>query len=195
MSRVGGLSGVVGRGRVNPGWLTVACMSESAAPVTTRGDIERLCWRLSGWQVDQAAVDRLLLAVDAYVAGAPVPAEIPAQESAPASQEPVTAPVAQEPARLVVEPDAAVQGFEGAYVLTVSRIDRPEPQGRPLPRADTEEPMRKCRKCGTVYPIQMYNRDPYGRGGRKTACGPCENKRKREARRLSRAAARTAKAA
>lgn len=171
-------------------------MSESAAPVVSRGDIERLCWRLSGWRVDQASVDRLLLAVDAYVAHAPLPAEarpdVPAQSPPLAAQEAVTPPAVPEPVQAVAEPPAAVQSIEGAYVLTVSRIDRPEPPQKPVPRADREEPMRKCRKCGTVYPIQMYNRDPYGRGGRKTACGPCENKRKRDARRISRAAAKAA---
>jgi len=35
----------------------------------TREGIERLCWRLSGWTVEQRAVDKLLGAVDAYVAG------------------------------------------------------------------------------------------------------------------------------
>lgn len=40
-------------------------MSESVS----LADIERLCWRLSGWTVEQESVDRLLAAVTAYAGG------------------------------------------------------------------------------------------------------------------------------
>jgi hypothetical protein len=52
-------------------------------------DVERLVWRLSGWQVDQRDVSRLLDVVEAYALGAPLPdrADIPEQPG-PAAQEP-----------------------------------------------------------------------------------------------------------
>lgn len=35
--------------------------------------IERMCWRLSGWQVDQRSVDALLGAIEDYVTGRGAP--------------------------------------------------------------------------------------------------------------------------
>lgn len=170
--------------------------------VATRADVERLCWMLSGWRVEQRDVDRLLEAVDAYASGAVLPQSAQeadgGTESASEASEPV--PVTVEPSTALNVPQTAVQdagGIEGAYVLTVTRVQRPEPGKRPLPtpRADLTEPERTCRKCGVTYPIENFNRDCHSRGGRKTACKPCENTRRRDARRTERAADRAARAA
>lgn len=177
--------------------------------VVSPADVERLVWRLSGWQVDQRSLDVLLTSVQQYARWCAetgsvaewVPAGPPPEDAAP-EQAP------QEAAQGGVEPsgqdagaqeaptpvagaqtgaqDGAGMLAEGAYVLTVTRIARPE-RAADVPRADGVESVRTCRKCGVSYPITSFHRDKTSRGGRKTACIPCENMRRRDERRVQRA--------
>lgn len=87
-------------------------MSESV----TLADIERLCWRLSGWTVEQESVDRLLTAVTAYAGCAAVPGAT-GPGGAPGRWQGASAGLA-----VVDETQAAVESPEGA----------PEAPGEPL---------------------------------------------------------------
>lgn len=163
--------------------------------ITTLADVERLCWHLSGWQVDQRDVDALLAAVRAYADGAGHGAPSSGLEGGAGAAQPSQeasggGDASGEPSNPSREAQTAAQGegLEGAYVLTVTRVDRPQP-GR---RTDTAGGKRTCRKCGKRAPLENFNKDAHSPGGRKTACKTCENERKRNARRIQRAASRLA---
>lgn len=184
-------------------------------------DVERLCWRLSGWRVEQRDVDALLAAVESYArsAGAmaretcEVPREPGAQaggpqgavsEPEPVHERPAEPSVMPEPSQTVNGPQTGVQSRaiaetlsldEGAYVLTVTRVAKPVPPVRTPSRPDPSPGTRTCRKCGITYPLEKFSRDKTSKGGRKTACTLCENIRRRDARRIKRAAERAAKGA
>jgi len=186
-----------GCGRVNPGCPTVAVMSESA----TLADVERLCWHLSGWQVEQRDVDQLLAVVQAYGSGggsAAAPqlaggglegAEPPAEDlRAPSASEEAPTPLAG--------PQAPVQRVEVTGTLTLkcsgacgrSRRAARKAAGRPLrvpspPAIAIPETVRTCRACGRTQPIDVYGRDAHGLRGRRSCCQDCENARKRDMRR------------
>lgn len=164
----------------------------------TLGDIERLCWSLSGWQVEQRSVDTLLSAVRAYTAEAGRGGQ-DGVTGAPGS--PARATVTDESVLADFVAQGGVQGpdLEGTYVLTVSRVVSP---GRPRrikvqrnPPLDVNtsgdmgvsgETERTCRLCGHTYRIEKFSRDKSSPGGRKTACTPCENIRRRDQRRARR---------
>lgn len=196
---------------VNPGCHSVMSMSE----ITTLADVERMCWRLSGWQVEQRSVDTLLAIVDAYARGVVLPAEDrrgleggageaePPAETLPPPDVAVEIP---EPAA-ELQTDAQSRDLEGAYVVTVTRIERPDPEPEDEPEATgqgdgsdldaylapPEERVRTCRKCGLTFALAKFSRDKSSRGGRKTACTPCENIRRRDERRAKRAAEHAAR--
>lgn len=164
-------------------------MSESVS----LADVERLCWRLSGWQVEQRDVDALLAVVQAYARGAGHGALSLGLEGGAGAAEPPQEALGEpaatgEPSTAPRQPQTGTDGpgIEGAYVLTVTRVDRPQP-GR---RTDTAGGKRTCRKCKKRAPLEEFNKDAHSPGGRKTACKSCENERKRTARRIQRAAER-----
>lgn len=114
-------------------------MSESV----TLADIERLCWRKSGYQLDQRFVDELLVAVTAYAGyGAGVEPHGEGASALPLAEEdahgyaadlvitdetqavrpaepPVAPPVTAEPAEAVTAPQAGVQRVELTGTLTL----------------------------------------------------------------------------
>lgn len=140
----------------------------------SRADIERMCWVLSGWRVEQRAVDELLAAIDAHIQGAGGP------------QTGVQAPCGGCLASCEGEPvDGPQEGTEPAPAPEPVRV-------RTVYAADPEERVRTCRKCKITYAIETFSRDRTSPGGRKTACTPCENKRKREHKAAQRAARNTA---
>ena len=143
----------------------------------SRADVERMCWVLSGWKVEQRAVDELLAAIDAYIRGAGGPQTgvqapcggcLASGEGEPVSGPQTDAQDRAEPVAEPVKPKAA----------TV----------RPVYAINPHERVRTCRKCHVTYEIAMFSRDRSSPGGRKSACTPCENKRKREHKAAQRAA-------
>lgn len=178
-------------------------MSERAS----LADVERLCWHLSGWQVEQRDVDRLLAAVQAYAQGAEapaVPAVLAVEEQAPADG-------AERPAEGTTPPDAAEEVYEvtggaltpvqrvhvtGALTLVCSGGCTPPKKVTKKSRPVADDPAvpedwRQCRKCGGAQPIDHFVRDTHGPRGRKNVCRDCENLRKRNARRARKQAAAT----
>lgn len=152
----------------------------------TLDEIERLCWSLSGWRVEQRDVDALLRAVQTYAGhGADGQAVRASQDRSPLS-------ATDEPSGSAIAPQAGVQGIrlDGLYRVTltpagVQSIRRVSTVHLP----DPDERVRTCRKCGDTLPITMFSPDRTSRGGRKTACTPCENTRRRNADRARRQAA------
>lgn len=174
-------------------------MSESV----TLADVERLCWHLSGWQVDQRDVDQLLAAVQAYVAtdhsGAAAPLAAGgtgAEETSQGAPEPSpdVSPQGDLP-QAVPAPQAGVQRIEVTGTLTL--VCAPAPRQRSEPRTPLRttldgvvpETVRECRKCHSTQPIDQFVRDSHGLRGRKRICRMCENKRKRDAERARKQAA------
>lgn len=186
-------------------------MSESVAPADPGlAVIERLCWHLSGWQVEQRAVDELLAEVRAYAhgvessgAGAPLAyGGAGAQEAAVRPVESLTAPDGPvETSKATSGPHMPVQRIHITGTITLagprkraqSKTARAKPRKRqwavPDPRDLVPEDTRTCRLCGTTHAITDYARDTHGTRGRKSVCRTCENLRKRDARRAKRAAA------
>lgn len=162
--------------------------------------IERLCWTLSGWQVEQRSVDTLLSAVQEYASAAGRTVGQGGATGAPES--PARASVTDESllAKFVAQGGVQSPDLEGTYVLTVSRVVSP---GRPrrdrsqgsapldvntsAESGESEETERTCRLCGHTYRIEKFSRDKSSPGGRKTACTPCENIRRRDQRRARKA--------
>jgi hypothetical protein len=125
--------------------------------------LEKLCWHLSGWQVDQCSVDRLMTEIRAYVqTHTPEASAMLAVRLPEALQEPVTA----EPS----PPDPIVP-----QESTRGRVRPMVPGG--------DGPSRTCRTCHGYWALEEYDRDTKGVGGRKSVCRLCENRRKRERRR------------
>ncbi len=147
--------------------------------------------------MEQRAVDTLLDAVRAYAAGEPEAAPDAPQDGA-GGPEGVTAADGGALAQILAQGGIQGPDIEGAYVLTVTRVlnaGRPRRTRRPSAPADEcEETERTCRKCGLTYAITKFSRDRTSPGGRKTACTPCENLRRRDQRRVQRAAERALKA-
>jgi hypothetical protein len=104
-------------------------MSESVAPADPGlASIERLCWHLSGWNVEQRDVDRLLAEIQVYAAGAgssgaaaPLASGGEGAEMAPdaplSAAEAPTGPV--EPSGPVEEAQAPVQHVHVTGTLTL----------------------------------------------------------------------------
>lgn len=184
---------------------------------TTLADIERLCWHLSGWQVDQRSVDALLKAVAAYAGYGPGEESQSSDAAAPTLEggageavrapEPLVAPTpADDISEPVKAPQAAVQRVEVTGTLTLlcpGLHTPPDPARIPPPRkaripGDPHESQRRCGKCERTLPVEEFARDAKGRNGLRYACRDCENTRKRESARRVRAAklaAREAQAA
>lgn len=151
---------------------------------TTLGDIERLCWTLSGWQVDQRDVDRLLSAVQAYAAAGA--AEVSGSAAVCPQEASAQPPVADESVQVVADAHRGAQTIliDGACVLTLTPLTRTPlvvtpPRNRPqttytVPAADLYEPRRTCRTCARTKDIQDFNRDHHSPGGRKSQCRDCE---------------------
>jgi hypothetical protein len=164
-------------------------------------DIERACWQLSGWRVDQRSVDRLLTLVSDYAraeGGAVAAAPLPGLEAATETAERPAAHTAQgqtgdAPAEPVTGPQEGVQRLHITGTLTLV-VAQPEQRKRP-PRArksadETEETERMCVKCRRTLALKEFGRHTKGRTGWRTSCRECENTRKRDARRAKRAAER-----
>jgi hypothetical protein len=165
----------------------------------TLADIEGLCWRLSGWRVEQRDVDRLLASVRAYAAA-------PGTEPCPctvrtylAPTEPVSAltgPARDTPAPFTVAPrlaasQAPAEPARCAEPVKDAEADPDLPRGairapRPMRRAGMG-PGRTCRQCKERWALEEYARDIKGVSGRKTVCRACENVRNRERRKEQRA--------
>jgi hypothetical protein len=181
-------------------------MSENTV---TLADLERLCWHLSGWSVDQRSVDELLAAVEAYAqgrassAGALVALRGPGTPEGPS--EPSAAPSAtQETPGPVNGPQEGAQGATPRLHLTgtltlvceghgqPAKPKQPKQRTAPVPPPAGGRPKvlatpgdrdaRVCRTCADRQPLTEYARDPHGPKGRKTVCRTCENNRKRAGR-------------
>jgi hypothetical protein len=176
--------------------------------ITSPEDIERLAWRLSGWRVEQRALDALLGAVQEYAQGcvdsgrvavwSPVGPPPPEEPSQGAVGGPGQVPAGEETPEGAGGLQTGAQGvdLEGAYVLTVTKVAKPAfTPVRTASRQDPSETTRTCRKCGQTYRLEKFSRDKTSKGGRKTACTPCENIRRRDERRKRRAAEREAREA
>lgn len=167
-------------------------MSESVS----LADVEQLCWRLSGWKVEQRDVDRLLTAVRGYAGtengGAPAVCSggcAGAPERAVESPEPPPAPV--ESPTAPTEALAAVQHVHVTGTLTLAWPPGwpPAPQAPALrtPQRRPERPVvmdgtKHCHKCERTLPVERFARDKKGHGGRRARCRDCESQRKRDAR-------------
>jgi hypothetical protein len=170
-------------------------------------DVERLCWSLSGWQVEQRDVDRLLDAVRLYAgsSGAAAPLVVEgggAEKAADGPSEPLAPPVGTpEPPDPTEEAQASVQRLhvtgtitlvctDTCHRLTRGRAAPAKPRkSRPVHDPSVPEETRACRLCGDVQSIAAYHVDSHGLRGRKSVCQACENKRKRDARAARREAA------
>lgn len=159
--------------------------------ITTLADVERLCWRLSGWQVEQRDVDTLLAAVTAYAGHGP-----DAQpQGAGALAVDGGAGAAERPAGATQGASASLDASEGGsgpqtgiqrlHVTGTLTLACTGHQAAPL-----SGQRKLCPKCGNRKPIEAFSPDTKGINGRRYACRDCENKRKREGR-----AARKRKAA
>lgn len=171
----------------------------------TLADVERLCWSLSGWKVEQRDVDRLLAAVTAYAGYGPDEAvmDAPAQEPEEAAERPAEPLVADQAPQGTPDTLSGAQGgvqrlhVTGTLTLVCTGAHPPAalppraPSGRfiPLPRAGEVTGYRVCGKCHQSRPVEDFSRDAKGNGGRRYACRDCENTRKRESRRAKRQAA------
>jgi hypothetical protein len=172
----------------------------------TRGDLERLCWHLSGWRLDQRSVDRLLAAIDAYASGAGLSAEVPSLPE-PEPQEAAQAPegvrgasadhvVIDEIPEAVSGPQEGAQGvvprlhLTGTLTLVCACQSQPDTRkapatarARPKTLATPDDPAaRVCRTCMDRQPLSEFFRDPHGPQGHKSVCRTCDNLRKRTAR-------------
>lgn len=174
-------------------------MSESV----TLADVERQCWHLSGWQVEQRDVDQLLVTVQAYagVEGASASVVWPVEGGEDAQDAPVAAldpEVDAGDAEALPAPQAAVQRVEVVGRLTLvcecRTAPRKEPRTPLRPTLDgaVPETVRECRTCERTHPISHFSRDSHGRHGRKSVCRDCENLRKRNSRRAAVARAKAA---
>lgn len=175
-----------------------------AGPVSL-ADVERLCWHLSGWSVEQRSVDELLTAVQAYAgstgvesSGAAAPLGVggaggPQAPHGPSADLSVTDETQAPPPG----PQTGVQGVVPRLHLTgtLTLICPGKSGARPRKRAEPRTPLkitvdgavpedtRTCRKCRASQPIAEFIRDSHGLRGRKTVCRTCENTRKRDTRR------------
>lgn len=159
----------------------------------TLADIERLCWKLSGWTVEQRSVDRLLSAVRTYAgygtdAGPHVEgASALAVEGGEGEPETRRGPSADlvlmdDMPQAATGPQTGTQRIElsGSVTLLCARPARKRTWA--VPAGPVPEGSRACRTCGAVHPFEHYGRDAHSPQGRRTACRDCENKRKRMAR-------------
>lgn len=182
---------------------------------TTLGDVERLVWRLSGWEVEQVSLNAVLKAVRDHAEAhgvvcdcaahpgmdAHMPPQAP-QEAVYAPLTPMETPAApQAPA----EAQAPVQRVEVSGTVTVvcgcaqgaggTPQAPPVRQVRAAPAHSAARPMKEagagpgrvCRKCGHRWALEEFARDRKGPDGRRTACRACENTRRREADQAARA--------
>lgn len=177
---------------------------------TTLADIERLCWRLSGWQVDQRSVDELLKAVTAYAGYGPDQSPgVGAEGSGAAAPWPGGGVgEAERPFESLPAPDAPddvpdpVNGLEGGVqrlhvtgtlTLVCSGTHVSVPGGavalQLAPVVEDPEMERVCRECGEAKPLDAYSADRRGRNGRRRLCRECDNARKRDRRAEQKAAA------
>lgn len=157
-----------------------------SAPVTL-ADIERLCWHLSGWSVQQQDVDRLLAAIEAYVQG--IGADIPApDEPAPAVQ---TDDASEDSTPQVQVPAADAVHWRGELTVRLVMPRARAPKGERVPMTEAERAMgdmrdagrrRVCRKCRTEQALTEFVRESRFDDRRKWACRTCERARKRAAR-------------
>lgn len=169
--------------------------------VVTLAEIERLCWHLSGWSVDQRSVDELLAAIRLYAHSVVPLAEAVATASDPVPQEPVCAPASTEPDPEHPEPEREAHSgtrradWKGELTVRVVIGGKSSRRGpmTPLERAANDvsdsKKRRTCRKCSTDQPLTEFMRNSRMTGHRKTVCRTCENTRKREARAQARAQA------
>lgn len=112
--------------------------------VVSLGDVEQLCWRLSGWQVEQRDVDALLSAVTAYGEGASglrpglgggtgedTPCETPVSAPEPPAQAAEAVPACVESPQAVAGAQPGVQRIElhvrvsGSLTLHAADAARP----------------------------------------------------------------------
>ena len=164
-------------------------MSETTA--VTLADLERLCWRLSGWSVEQESVDRLMAAVEAYASGGRISADALVASSGPGAAESPRGPspdlvVMDETPAPEIGPQRGVQGFPLSLEITgtltlVCGCTPPRPAMRPkaVVAGPPSPDVRTCRKCGDQQAITEFFRDVKGAGGRKSVCRTCEAARRR----------------
>lgn len=156
-------------------------------------DIERLCWRVTGWKAPQRAVDDLLSAVRAYIEGEGAPPLPQALTRAPvASPEPIAVKITGTFTG-VLSPGHDADTPRTLRLTPQSGPGTKQPRKRTRPRPpsviDPDEKRRTCRRCERTYDVLEYARDTHGLRGRKAVCRLCENARKAAALRLKRAAA------
>lgn len=168
---------------------------------TTLADIERLCWHLSGWQVDQRSVDALLKAVTEYAGYGP---DEPGQDSgagAPWSEG--GAGGAVRPAESLSGPSAAddtpepangsqngVQRVEvtGTLTLVCPGLHMPISVGPVQAPQLVPEGKRRCTRCGGVQDVDQFFRKSSSGDGRRSVCRTCDAARKRARTALRKAA-------
>lgn len=170
--------------------------------IVTLDDVERLCWTLSGWQVEQRDVDRLLVSVQAYAdaatgsSGAAAPLVVEgdgAQEATDGPVQPLTPPAGTpEPPEPSQKAQGAVQRIHltGRLTLICPGVHDAPPCLREhvVPTGPDPEGTRRCRACGRVQDLAEFSRDSHGREGRRSTCRECNNLRKRDAKRAKRQA-------
>jgi hypothetical protein len=161
----------------------------TAAPVTL-ADVERLCWHLSGWSVEQRSLDELLASVEAYARG-----EVTRALALQPGEGQGEARTPRGPSAALVIVDEATEALAAPQTATQSIPPRIEVTGTltlvcsctGTPPASGE--VKRCAKCGNRKPVEAFSRDAKGEGGRRYACRDCENRRKRESRLAQRKAA------
>lgn len=161
-------------------------------------DVEKLCWHLSGWRVEQRDVDALLVAVTAYAAshagGAPRAGLEGGAGDATTPAEPLSAPpVDPETPEPAPGPQTDAQRVHVSGSITVVCTghcgQRRRRRTRPTEavRDTAPEGYRICRICGEMRELEEFRRDASSPGGRRTGCRDCENARKRMLRAAERA--------
>jgi hypothetical protein len=156
----------------------------------TLADLERLGWHLSGWSVEQRALDEFLAAVEAYARGEVTRALALRSEKGPGEAQTPRGPSADlvavgEATEALAAPQTAAQSIPprievtGTLTLVCSCTGTPPVSGE----------VKRCAKCGNRKPVEAFSRDAKGEGGRRYACRDCENRRKRESRLAQRKAA------
>lgn len=155
---------------------------------TTLADIERLCWHLSGWQVEQRSVDALLKAVAAYAGygpaeeavtapASPLGLEGGAGEAVSPAESPVAPPAAAESPEPVNVPQTVTQRIEMTGTLTL--VCPGVCGGARAMVSEAEFGVRTCTACGREQPLDQFHRKTKDRPTRRHQCRTCEAARKR----------------
>jgi hypothetical protein len=156
----------------------------------TLADIERLCWRLSGWTVDQRSVDDLMTAITRCVG--PETDQAPRAglgggegEAEPVHERPAepSAPVDAPEAETAPQTDTQRLHITGEITVVCRHVCE---RGAVVPRDG--ETHRDCNGCGKRRPITDFHLKRRGRTTRRRVCRDCEAQRKRDQRAAAKAA-------